>query len=154
MCDPSPRTEDQSLPSPPAYFERRALSLMALKMPARSSSTVVRKQDDNCGRSVPELNSVGVEAMKFSIQLVRGHWWRTLGIFAVTAIIVIVFYVLAIALVAIAVQFARGADIALVTAAATVLIIALSAFVTPLIAAMVLAVFGDLEVRHAAAPGF
>lgn len=95
-----------------------------------------------------------IEAMKFSIQLVRGHWWRTLAIFAVTVIIVIVFYVLAIVLVAIAAQFARGADIALVTAAATVLIIALSAFVKPLVAAMLLAVFADLELRHAAAPGF
>ena len=25
---------------------------------------VVRKHDDNCGRSVPELNRVGVDAMK------------------------------------------------------------------------------------------
>ena len=52
------------MPSPPEYFANSELSLNDLKMPSRSSGTEVRKHDDNCGRSVPELNSVGVEAMK------------------------------------------------------------------------------------------
>jgi hypothetical protein len=94
-----------------------------------------------------------IDAMKFSVHLMRGYWWRTLAIFLVTAVIVMVFYILAVVLVAIAVQFARGADVALVTAAATVLIIALGAFSTPFIAATALAVFGDLQVRHAAGAG-
>src|SRR6185312_2228334 len=64
MCAPSPRTRVQSLPRPPEYFASSALSFTDLKMPSRSSGTVVRKQDDSCGRWVPALNSVGVEAMK------------------------------------------------------------------------------------------
>lgn len=92
-----------------------------------------------------------IDAMIFSVHLMRGCWWRTLAIFLVTAVIVSVFYILAIVLVAIAVQFVRGADVALVTAASTVLIIALGAFSAPFLGATVLAVFGDLQLRHAAA---
>jgi hypothetical protein len=91
-----------------------------------------------------------IDAMKFSVHLMRGSWWRTLAVFVVTITILFVFYILAIILAAVAVQFARGADIALVTAAATVLIIALSAFTTPFFAAALLAVFGDLQARQAA----
>jgi len=92
-----------------------------------------------------------IEAMKFSLHLIRGRWWRTLGIFLVTAVVVIVFYFLAAILVVVAVQFIRGADVALTTAAATVLIIALGAFSAPYGTATALAVFGDLRVRDAAA---
>lgn len=92
-----------------------------------------------------------IDAMRFSVQLTRDRWWRTLAIFLVTGVIVIVFYILAVVLVAIAVQFARGADVALVTATATVLIIAVGAFSSPFAAATALAVFGELQVRHAAA---
>jgi hypothetical protein len=92
-----------------------------------------------------------IAAMKFSLHLIRGLWWRTLGIFLITAVIVIVFYFLAAILVVVAVQFIRGADVALTTAAATVLIIALGAFSAPYGTATVLAVFGDLRVRDAAA---
>ena len=60
---PMPRTGVQSLPRPPEYLASRALLRMPWKMPARSSSTVVRKHDDSCGRVVPELNSVGVDDM-------------------------------------------------------------------------------------------
>jgi hypothetical protein len=90
-----------------------------------------------------------IDAMRFSVHLMRGSWWRTLAVFVVTLTILFVFYILAIILAAVAVQFARGADIALVTAAATVLIIALGAFTTPFFAAALLAVFGDLLARQA-----
>jgi uncharacterized membrane protein len=92
-----------------------------------------------------------IEAMKFSVHLMRGHWWRTFGIFTITLVIMIVFYFLAAVLVVVAVQFIRGADVALTTAAATVLIIALGAFSAPYGTATALAVFGDLQVRDAAA---
>lgn len=91
-----------------------------------------------------------VDAMKYSLELIRGHWWRTLGIFLVTAVILAAFYILAIVVTVILVRFARGADVALVTAATTVLVIALGAFANPCVTAMVLAVFGDLEARRAA----
>ena len=49
---------------PAGIFRQQRIVLTDLKMPSRSSATVVRKQDESCGRSVPELNRVGVEAMK------------------------------------------------------------------------------------------
>jgi hypothetical protein len=91
-----------------------------------------------------------IDAMNYSLSLIRGHWWRTLGIFLVTAVILCAFYILAIVVTVIVVRFAHGADVALVTAATTVLIIALGAFANPCVTAMILAVFGDLEVRRAA----
>ena len=91
-----------------------------------------------------------IDAMKLSVQLVRGSWWRTLVIFLVAIAIVFVIYILAIVVAAIILRFARGADVALLSAAVTVLIIALGAFSTPFLAATQLAVFGDLQVRHAA----
>ncbi len=68
MCDPSPRTGVQSLPRPPAYLLSSALSLIALKIPSRSSPIVVRKHELSCGRCVPALNSVGVEHMKSKLE--------------------------------------------------------------------------------------
>jgi hypothetical protein len=91
-----------------------------------------------------------IDAMKYSLELIRGHWWRTLGIFLMTGVILCAFYILAIVVTVIVVRFARGADVALVTAATTVLVIALGAFANPCVTAMILAVFGDLEARRAA----
>ena len=71
MWAPMPRTGVQSLPSPPEYLASSALSLMDWKMPDRSSETVVRKQEDSCGRVVPALNSVGVEHMKSKLEISR-----------------------------------------------------------------------------------
>src|SRR4051812_1733531 len=61
---PMPRTGVQSLPRPPEYLASSALLRMPEKIDDRSSSTVVRKHEDSCGRVVPELNSVGVDDMK------------------------------------------------------------------------------------------
>jgi hypothetical protein len=92
-----------------------------------------------------------IDAMRFSRHLIRGHWWRTAGIYTITLIITIVFYFLAAILVVVAVQLIHGADVALTTAAARVVIIALGAFSFPYAAATQLAVLGDLQVRAAAA---
>jgi hypothetical protein len=90
------------------------------------------------------------DALKYSLQLVHGYWWRTLAIFLITLAIVIVFYLLGGIVMAILVRMARGADLALVWASTAVLVISLGAFSNPCFAAMLLAVFGDLEARHAA----
>jgi hypothetical protein len=89
------------------------------------------------------------EALAYSRRLVRGNWWRTTAILLVTIVMLAVFYFLVVVLAAIAVQFARGADLVLVSAASTVLVIALGAFSTPFLTAMTLAQFGNLRVRHA-----
>jgi hypothetical protein len=92
-----------------------------------------------------------IDAIKYSLHLIRGHWWRTAVIYAVTLVLMIVFYFLAAILVVVAVQFIRGADVALMTAAARVLINLLAAVSFPYGVATSLAVFGDLHTRDAAA---
>ncbi len=91
-----------------------------------------------------------LDALKFSVQLVRGSWWRTVLIFVVAMVIVFVFYVLAIVILGILYQFTRRADVAIVGATAVVLVSTLSVFSFPFIGATVLAVFGDLQARQAA----
>lgn len=88
-------------------------------------------------------------AMKRSLQLVRGYWWRTLGIFVVAVLIVFVFDILGVVVVTILVRFVRGADVALLSAAARMIIIVLGALTTPFIAATTLCVYGELQLRHA-----
>ena len=69
MWAPVPRIDDQSLPRPPDHLESCALSASDLKMCSRSSSTVVRKQEESCGCVVPEWNSVGVDGTKRSVDI-------------------------------------------------------------------------------------
>jgi hypothetical protein len=103
--------------------------------------------------SVPALlleNRGPIDAINSSLRLMRGYWWRTFAIFLVTAAIYFVFVLFGVVFAAIVVQFERGADIAVVTATSTVFIISLGAFSAPFIAAIMLAVLGDLQVRRAA----
>jgi len=91
-----------------------------------------------------------IDAIKSSLRLMRGHWWRTFAIFLVTIAIYFVFILLGVVFAAIVVQLERGADVAVVTATSTVFIISLGAFSAPFIAAVMLAVLGDLNARRAA----
>lgn len=103
---------------------------------------------------VPALaleNQGPIAAMRSSLRLVRGYWWRTFAIFLASTAIVIVFYVLGGVFAAIVAQFERGADVAVITATSTVVVISLGAVSTPFFAATTLAIFGDLRVRRALA---
>jgi hypothetical protein len=102
--------------------------------------------------TVPALvleNQGPIEAMKLSLHLMKGNWWRTFAIFLVSLVIVLVFYILGGIFAGIVAQFERGADIAVLTATSTVVIISLGAVSTPFFAAMTLAIFGDLKARVA-----
>jgi Membrane domain of glycerophosphoryl diester phosphodiesterase len=90
-----------------------------------------------------------IEAMKLSLRLMKDNWWRTFATFLVTFIIVCVFYLLGGIFAAIVTQFERGADVAIVTATSTVVVISLGAVSSPFFAAMTLAVFGNLQTRAA-----
>ncbi|HSY07840.1 MAG TPA: hypothetical protein VK820_04815 [Steroidobacteraceae bacterium] len=91
-----------------------------------------------------------IAAMKSSLRLVRGHWWRAFAMLLVMFAMYFVFTVLGIIIVAMVVQLERGADIAVVTATSTVFAISLAAFIAPLFSAVMLAVLGDLQARRAA----
>lgn len=86
-----------------------------------------------------------LRAMAHSVRLVRGHWWRTFLTLLIALAIVFVFYVLGAALAAL---FSRGMDIAVVTAASAVIVIALGAIATPFACAVLLAIYADLRTRR------
>ena len=103
--------------------------------------------------SVPLLILEGsgpIDAMNSSWRLVRGNWWRACAILLVMIAVYFVFIILGIVIVAMAVQLERGADIAVVTATSTVFAISLGAFIGPFVAAVMLAMLGDLQARCAA----
>jgi hypothetical protein len=83
-----------------------------------------------------------------SWQLTSGHFWRLSAIYAVGAILLLVFYALAsIVGGMMALLLARG-DVIVVLAVSSAVIALLAALFTPFYHALVLAVFGDLSVRR------
>jgi hypothetical protein len=86
-----------------------------------------------------------VSALRFSLSLVRGNWWRTLLIFLITIVVMFVFYFVIIAVLA---PLVGAMEVALVAAVTEVLAVALSALVAPYVSATFLAIYGDLKARR------
>jgi hypothetical protein len=88
-----------------------------------------------------------VASMVHSARLTRGSWSRLTLIYTVGLVLLFVLYLLAgMAAGVVAVLVAHG-DIAVITAATTVLVVILGALGTPFYCALMLAVLGDLSVR-------
>jgi hypothetical protein len=87
-----------------------------------------------------------------SFRLVRGHGWRTAGIYAAGFSILMVFYLLTGVLATMALPYAGAHDTALVMAISSAAELAISALGLTFFTALTLAVFGDLEVRRAPSP--
>lgn len=87
-----------------------------------------------------------VGAVRQSIRLVWGNWWRVCAIYLVGAAAVMVLAILVAVLIALVVP-ALVADIPVMMAVYRVLANAMVAVVAPFAGALVLAVFGDLRVR-------
>lgn len=88
-------------------------------------------------------------ALGRSMQLVSGNWWRTTAIFSVALVIIIVLYVLgAVIGTAIAVPLLRSADVVTVVAVTSVVLLLIGALGQPLIIALLLATYEDLNVRR------
>jgi hypothetical protein len=86
-------------------------------------------------------------ALRQSVRLVWGHWWRVLAIYGVGAVAVFVLAILVGILIALVVP-ALVADIPVMMAVFTVLANAMVAIVAPFVGALLLAVFGELRVRR------
>ena len=88
-----------------------------------------------------------VAALRQSVRLVWGNWWRLLLIYSVTAIVVLVVAVLLGALIA-AVVSSLGAGVPVMTSVVYAEVAnALGAVMAPFAGALLLAVYGDLRVR-------
>jgi hypothetical protein len=95
-----------------------------------------------------ERNGPG-EAFVRSMELVRGNWWRLSAIFTVILAIVLVIYAVAgLVGAVIATPLAGTADVAVVTAMTSVVLLVLTAFSMPLYTALLLAAYHDLKVRR------
>lgn len=85
-------------------------------------------------------------ALRQSIRLVSGNWWRVSATYAVGAITVLVLGMLVGIVIALVVP-ALVSDIPVMTALFTDIASAMGAVVAPFVGALLLAVFGDLRVR-------
>lgn len=100
--------------------------------------------------SMPALLLTGrgaVAAMKYGFKLVGGCWWRTTTIITIGIVITIVFYAVAMVIVGMTLPLLGAADLASVTAATAVVYVVLGAIATPFFCAVLLATFGELQVR-------
>lgn len=90
-----------------------------------------------------------MNAIRQSLRLVKGDWWRVSAIFTVAFVVALVFYITVFAFVAILLPLFGANDLAMLTAASVVVVIALGAVGVPFYGAVLLAVYGDLNTRKA-----
>ena len=89
-----------------------------------------------------------VESLTRSWRLTHGSFWRLTLIYTVAFIILMVLYLLLGTATGFVVALAARGDLAVVTAAYAVVVVALGAFAVPFYMAVQLAVFGDLTARR------
>ena|SRR5580704_9395124 len=132
------------LPALALHGAARGLTLLLLLVPPCCVGVAL-----SCGWTVLIVTGKGaVASMSHSWRLTSGSWWRLTLIYSVALVLLLVLYVLSGVIGAVlAVLLAHG-DIAVITAATTVLVIILSAVGTPFYWALALAVLGDLTVRR------
>lgn len=83
----------------------------------------------------------------YSWRLTAGNFWRLSLIYTVAVVLILVLYVLAGMIAGfVSLPLAHG-DVAVITAATTVVVVILGAIGTPFYSALALAVYGDLAVR-------
>jgi hypothetical protein len=89
-----------------------------------------------------------VGSLRYSANLIRGHWWRTVMIYAVAVTMIIVLSVTAGMIVGVLAAFGATRDLAVTTAVSAVMVVASGAIYMPFITAMTLALYGDLQARR------
>jgi hypothetical protein len=93
-------------------------------------------------------NQGGLEALRYSRDLVRGSWWRASAIFAVVLIVLLVFYGVVGVGTGVVLSLTGVRDLAVVTAVSTTAALVMGAIGTPFTTAVVLALFAELRVRR------
>jgi hypothetical protein len=88
-----------------------------------------------------------IESLRYSAHLVRGNWWRTVLVYLVVLTMILVLSITAALVVGVLTQLVAARDLAVATAVSRVMVVAFSAVYTPLVTAMALAVYGDLQAR-------
>jgi hypothetical protein len=88
-------------------------------------------------------------AVRESLSLTRGHWWRTALVLVVSFVIALAF-VFSVAIATIALPFAGGGDLAVATAVMVAVVLAMMAVAAPLFGSLLIAIYGNLRVRRGA----
>ena len=89
-----------------------------------------------------------LQSLIHSARLTWGSWWRLTLIYTVAVVLLVALYLVSVLIAGLtAALFAHG-DILMITAVSAVLVVLLSALVTPFYYALALAVLGDLSVRR------
>jgi hypothetical protein len=89
-----------------------------------------------------------IRSLRYSAKLVRGNWWRTVLIYAVAVIMIIVVSVTAALIFSVLAAFGATRDLAVATAVSAVTVVASGAVYMPFITAMTLSLYGDLQARR------
>jgi hypothetical protein len=91
-----------------------------------------------------------LQSVRYSLGLISGCWWRTGVIYSIAGVIVVTAYFVATIASVVALSVIVGADVVVMSASATVVIVALGALALPFASATVLATYGELKVRREA----
>jgi len=132
------------LPAFALHGAARFGSMLLLAIPACYVAVAL-----SCGWTVLLVTGKGaVASMSQSWRLTSGSWWRLTLIYSVALVLLLVLYSLSGLIAAILAVLLSHGDIAVITAATTVLVVILSAVGTPFYWALALAVLGDLTARR------
>jgi len=89
-----------------------------------------------------------IGSLRYSANLIKGNWWRTVMIYSVAVTMIIVLSVTAGLIVGVLAAFGAARDLAVTTAVSAVMVVASGAVYMPFITAMTLALYGDLQARR------
>ena len=87
-------------------------------------------------------------ALRQGVGLVVGSWWRTMVTFVMWCVLLAVFNIVAVILIVMAAPLIGATDVATVTAGTPVVFVALRALGLPFLVAILLTVYGELQVRR------
>lgn len=87
-------------------------------------------------------------SLQYSARLIRGHWWRTVMIYAVALTMIIVVSVTVAIIFSLLAAFGATRDLAVATAISAVTVVASGAVYMPFVTAMTLSLYGDLQARR------
>src|SRR5882724_1323090 len=89
-----------------------------------------------------------IGGLRYSVNLIRGNWWRAVLIYTVAVTMIIVLSVTAGMIVGVLAAFGAARDLAVTTAVSAVMVVASGAVYMPFITAMTLSLYGDLQARR------
>jgi hypothetical protein len=87
-------------------------------------------------------------SVRRSLHLVKGSWWRTFAVLTVAMMAALVFYFVAFLVLGAILQVIGANDVAMLTAASVIVLVALGAVGAPFLGAVLFALHGDLRLRR------